>query len=425
MNEHESEKIASICEDLGFIKTDDKATADLIILNTCCVRENAENKIIGNIGALKILKKRNPSIKIAVVGCMTQQDAVAQKIYKIFPFIDIVLGTHNLHMLASHLQESIAAGKRALEVWNTEGSIFENGTPRKGGTTSYVNIMYGCDNYCAYCIVPYVRGSERSRDPKRILNEIEDLVQSGTKEITLLGQNVNSYGKELGISFAALLQTICKDTGVERIRFMTSHPKDLSDELIGTMASFPQICRHIHLPVQSGSTRILDRMNRKYSRKDYLTLIEKLRAAMPGIAVTTDIIVGFPGEREEDFSETLSLVEDVRFESAFTFIYSKRSGTAAAKMEEQVLRTIKKDRIMRLVSLQNKITEEINKSYEGTVQRVLVESLSTRSKRHAAGRADSGKTVNFPGDESMIGTFRNIRITQGKKTTLFGEIEDR
>lgn len=425
MNEHESEKIASLCEDLGFVKSDDKNAADLIVLNTCCVRENAENKIIGNIGALKILKKRNGNIKIAVVGCMTQQNAVAQKIYSTFPFVDIVLGTHNLHLLAAHLQESLSVGKRTLQVWNTEGEIVESNLPKKGGPTAYVNIMYGCDNYCAYCIVPYVRGSERSRDPKKILDEIEDLVRRGTKEVILLGQNVNSYGKDLGINFAALLKKICEKTEISRIRFMTSHPKDLSDELIGVMAKFPQICRHIHLPVQSGSTRILKKMNRKYSREDYLALIGKLRAAMPGVAVTTDIIVGFPGEREEDFGETLSLVKEVRFESAFTFIYSKRSGTAAAKMREQVLRADKKDRIVRLVALQNKITEEINKSYEGTIQKVLVEHLSTRSRRHVSGRAESGKTVNFPGDESMIGTFRNVRITQGKKTTLFGEIEDK
>ena len=268
-------------------------------------------------------------------------------------------------------------------------------------------------------------GRERSRDPKMIIHEIQSLALRGTKEVTLLGQNVNSYGREQGIHFAYLLKMICKATKIERVRFMTSHPKDLSDELIAVMAEYPQICKHIHLPVQSGSTRILGLMNRKYTREEYLGLIGKLRAAMPEIAVTTDIIVGFPGETEDDFSKTLSLVKAVRFEAAFTFVYSKRSGTSAARMENQVPVPVKKERIMRLVALQNAITEEVNESYEGSVQRVLVESLSTRSKRHVSGRADSGKTVNFEGGENLIGTFVNVRITQGKKTTLFGKTEDK
>ena len=285
--------------------------------------------------------------------------------------------------------------------------------------------MYGCDNYCSYCIVPYVRGVERSRDPDIIIKEIGDLAERGVKEITLLGQNVNSYGKELNIDFAQLLNLICKNTTIDRIRFMTSHPKDLSDELIAVMARWPQICKHIHLPVQSGSTRILELMNRKYTREDYLLLIKKLRSAIPGIAISTDIIVGFPGETNEDFNQTLSLVESVRFESAFTFVYSKRSGTAAASMDGQIPEKTKKERIVRLVALQNKITEEINRSYEGTLQEVLVDSISTRSKTDVSGRSISGKTVNFAGDPLMIGHFVNVRITQGKKTTLFGEKEER
>jgi len=424
MNEHESEKIAACCEGLGFKRTEDRQAADLIVLNTCCVRENAENKIIGNIGALKNLKAKNPSLKIAVLGCMTQQEKTAQKIYKTFPFVDVILGTHNMHMLSRHLRECFLDGTRTIDVWNTAGQIIEEPISPKGGPAAFVNIMYGCDNFCSYCIVPYVRGRERSRAPETILAEINGFVSSGAREVTLLGQNVNSYGRELGINFAGLLEMICRQTNIERIRFMTSHPKDLSDELIAVMARWPQVCKHIHLPVQSGSSRMLGLMNRKYTRDEYIALIGKLRAAMPAIAVTTDIIAGFPGETEDDFCETLTLVEAIRFESAFTFVYSKRSGTAAAAIEGQVPLQIKKERIARLVAMQNKITEEVNRSYIGTVQRVLVESTSTRSSRHVSGRADGGKTVNFPGNPEMIGLFYNIRITQGKKTTLFGEIED-
>ena len=425
MNEHESEKIAGMCEALGFTKTEDKAEADLIVLNTCCVRENAENKIIGNIGALKNLKAKNKKLKIAVLGCMTQQEQIAKKIYRTFPFVDIVLGTHNLHELPRLLEEAFADNKRTIDIWNTQGQIVEDetGAVTIRGTSAYVNIMYGCNNFCSYCIVPYVRGRERSRAPEKIIEEIKGVTNKGFREIILLGQNVNSYGKELHNTFAQLLEKICGETSIERIRFMTSHPKDLSDELIAVMARREQICRHIHLPVQSGSTRILELMNRRYTREDYMLLVRKLRAAMPDIAITTDIIAGFPGETEEDFLHTLSLAEEVRFEAAYTFVYSKRSGTAAAEMEGHISKDIKKDRITRLVALQNRITEEVNKSYEGTVQRVLVESLSTRSDKHVSGRAESGKTVNFAGCGSMINQFYDIRITQGKKTTLFGEIE--
>ena len=425
MNEHESEKIAGICESLGFVRTGDKKDADLIVLNTCCVRENAENKIIGNIGALKNLKAKNKKLKIAVLGCMTQQEKIAQKIYKTFPFVDIVLGTHNLHELSGLLEKAFGENKRTIDIWDSQGLIVEDdtGAVNAGGTSAYVNIMYGCNNFCFYCIVPYVRGRERSRKPETIIEEIKGITEKGFREIMLLGQNVNSYGKELGVSFASLLERICVETPVERIRFMTSHPKDLSDELIRVMAGNHQICKHIHLPVQSGSSKVLEIMNRRYNREDYLLLVDKLRTAMPGIAITTDIIAGFPGETEEDFKETLSLVESVRFEAAFTFVYSKRSGTAAAEMAEQIPEDVKKDRIVRLVALQNRITEEVNKSYEGTLQRVLVEGLSTRSKKHVSGKTESGKTVNFEGEEGMINRFYDIRITQGKKTTLFGEIE--
>lgn len=424
MNEHESQKIAAHLEDMGFQYTEDKLEAGLIVLNTCCVRENAENKIIGNIGALKHLKEKNRNLKIVVCGCMTQQEKIAQKVYKTFPFVDLVLGTHNISRLPELLAQNLTENKRKLELLDKPEDVADEETVAQAtGPAAFVNIMYGCNNYCSYCIVPTVRGRERSRKPERIIEEIKRLSGQGTREVTLLGQNVNSYGKELGITFAQLLGRICAETGIERIRFMTSHPKDLSDELIAVMAAHPQIAKHIHLPVQSGSTRILELMNRKYTREDYLLLINKLRAAMPGIAITTDIIAGFPGETEEDFLKTMSLVQSVRFEAAYTFVYSKRSGTAAAEMRDQVTQAVKKDRIVRLVALQNQITEEINKSYEGTVQRVLVEGISTRSRKHVTGRADGGKTVNFAGDDSMTGQFISVRITQGKKTTLFGEIE--
>lgn len=424
MNEHESQKIAAHLEDMGFQYTEDKLEAGLIVLNTCCVRENAENKIIGNIGALKHLKEKNRNLKIVVCGCMTQQEKIAQKVYKTFPFVDLVLGTHNISRLPELLAQNLTENKRKLELLDKPEDVVDEETVAQAtGPAAFVNIMYGCNNYCSYCIVPTVRGRERSRKPERIIEEIKRLSGQGTREVTLLGQNVNSYGKELGITFAQLLGRICAETGIERIRFMTSHPKDLSDELIAVMAAHPQIAKHIHLPVQSGSTRILELMNRKYTREDYLLLINKLRAAMPGIAITTDIIAGFPGETEEDFLKTMSLVQSVRFEAAYTFVYSKRSGTAAAEMRDQVTQAVKKDRIVRLVALQNQITEEINKSYEGTVQHVLVEGISTRSRKHVTGRADGVKTVNFAGDDSMTGQFINVRITQGKKTTLFGEIE--
>ncbi len=424
MNEHESQKIAARLEDMGFRHTAEKAEAGLIVLNTCCVRENAENKIIGNIGALKHLKEKNRSLKIVVCGCMTQQEAIAQKVYKTFPFVDLVLGTHNLGQLPQLLAQNMQEGKRRLELLAQPESVADEAAVSAAtGPAAFANIMYGCNNYCSYCIVPTVRGPERSRKPERIIEEICRLLEQGAREVTLLGQNVNSYGKELGVTFAQLLERICKETPAERIRFMTSHPKDLSDGLIAAMARYPQIARHIHLPVQSGSTRILSLMNRKYTREEYLFLINKLRAAMPGITITTDIIVGFPGETEEDFAETISLVQNVRFEAAYTFVYSKRSGTVAAEMKEQIPQAVKKDRIVRLVALQNRITEEIDQSYVGSVQRVLVEGASTRSKKHVTGRADGGKTVNFAGDAAMIGNFINVRITQGKKTTLFGEAE--
>lgn len=423
MNEHESQKIASQLEEMGYTYTPDKEQAGLLVFNTCCVRENAENKIIGNIGAIKGVKEKNNAVKVVVCGCMTQQETVADKVFRTFPFVDVVIGTHNISRLPELLRRNAATKKRQLELLEAPGQPDGVTHIKRAGAAALVNIMYGCDNFCSYCIVPFVRGSERSRSPEVITEEIKNLVSRGVQEVTLLGQNVNSYGRELGLTFAQLLESLCRRTDIRRIRFMTSHPKDLSDELIAAMAANPQICKHIHLPVQSGSSRILAGMNRKYSREEYLLLIHKLRAAMPDIAITTDIIAGFPGETEEDFLQTLDLVRSVRFEAAFTFVYSRRSGTAAADMGGQLSASVKKYRIIRLVALQNAVTEEINKAYEGTLQTVLAEGTSTRNRKHLTGRADGGKTVNFAGNDGLVGQFVNVRITQGKKTTLFGRIE--
>lgn len=420
MNEHESEKIAGILEELGYRPAQEKEEADFILFNTCCVRENAEQKTFGNVGKIKKLKEENKNLIVAVCGCMTQQEEVAHKLSKTFPFVDIIFGTHNIHELSGMLLERLSEKQRVLRVQQSDGQVHEAVPLKRGqGPAASVNIMYGCNNYCSYCIVPYVRGAERSRDADDVLGEVKELEIQGYQEIMLLGQNVNSYNGK-GINFSQLLNQICTETKIPRIRFMTSHPKDLSDELIETIAKHPQICRHIHLPVQSGSTKVLERMNRKYTRSEYLSLVNKIRRAVPGIAITTDIIVGFPGETEQDFEDTLSLVRKVRFDAAFTFVYSVRSGTAAAKMADMVDETTKRERIVRLVALQNEITEQRNKEYEGQTVCVLVEGQSARNTQHVCGKSGSFKMVNFEGDPSMIGTFQEVLITQGKKTTLFG-----
>ncbi len=420
MNEHESEKIAGILESLGFLSCESKEEADFILFNTCCVRENAEHKTFGNVGALRKLKDENRSLMIAVCGCMMQQEEVARKLSKTFPFIDIIFGTHNIHTLAGLIGECILEKKRVLAIQNGDMEIHENvPVARHTWPLASVNIMYGCNNFCTYCIVPYVRGREKSRDAQDIIQEINSL--EDYKEIMLLGQNVNSYNGE-GLDFAGLLTEICVKTCVPRIRFMTSHPKDLSDRLIEVIAAHPRICRHIHLPVQSGSTHILNAMNRGYTREQYLTLVQKIRANIPDIAITTDVIVGFPGETDADFEDTMSLLRQVRYDSAFTFVYSKREGTKAAKMKNEVTEAVQKERIMKIVALQNAITEEKNKEYEGRTVRVLVESISTRDANHICGRTDSGKMVNFAGSKDMIGKLCDVNIVQGKKTTLFGRM---
>lgn len=422
MNEHESEKLRGILEAIGYTPAQSMETADFIIFNTCCVRENAEHKTFGNVGALKSLKQENPELLIAVCGCMTQQKAVAEKMYRTFPFVDIVIGTHNMHELADMIESRIIEKKRVLRVEEMEGEISE-GSPvkREGGPLASVNIMYGCNNFCSYCIVPYVRGRERSRDAQNIIDEIAALAGEGYREVMLLGQNVNSYAALPG-GFAELLERICGETEIDRVRFMTSHPKDIPDSLIEVIRRQKKLCKHIHLPVQSGSSAVLTAMNRGYTREGYMQTIAKIRAAMPEAVITTDIIVGFPGETEADFEETMSLVEQVRFDAAFTFVYSRRSGTAAAKMDQQIAKDVKTERIVRLIELQNTITEEKNRAWVGRREQVLAEGHSTRDASHICGRTDGGKMVNFEGDSALIGGFCEVDIVEAKRTTLFGRL---
>ncbi|AOY77173.1 tRNA (N6-isopentenyl adenosine(37)-C2)-methylthiotransferase MiaB [Clostridium formicaceticum] len=425
MNEHDSEKLLGMLKDMGYVETSEKEKADLIIYNTCCVRENAELKVYGNLGALKPLKKKNSDLMIAVCGCMMQQPKVVEAIKKKYKHVDLVFGTHNLHKFPELLANCKQADNMLVEVWEEEGEIIE-GIPsmRKYGVKAFVNIMFGCNNFCTYCIVPYTRGRERSREIKEIVNEVVDLAKNGTKEITLLGQNVNSYGKTLEnkTEFADLLKELNKIDGIERIRFMTSHPKDLSESLIEAIAHYDKVCEHIHLPFQAGSNAILKAMNRNYTQESYLGLVEKLKKAVPDIAMTTDIIVGFPGETEEDFMDTLKVVEAVRFDSAFTFLYSVREGTPAAKMETQVDDEIKHKRFNQLVETVNQISAEINSCYLNKEVEVLVEGVSKTDPSKLMGRTRQNKLVNFSGGEELIGKLVRVKVTEPKTFSLNGEI---
>ena len=425
MNEEDSEKLSGMLKNIGYIKTDNKENADIIIFNTCCVRENAELKVYGNLGILKKLKIKNPELIIAVCGCMMQQKGMAENIIKKFPFVDIIFGTHNAYKFPEYLNRVKMEGKSVIEIMEKEEGIVE-GIPieRESNIKAFVTIMYGCNNFCTYCVVPHVRGRERSRTPEAIENEIIELVSKGYKEITLLGQNVNSYGKGLddNIDFASLLRRVNKIDGLERIRFMTSHPKDLNLDVIKAVSECEKVCEHIHIPVQSGSSRILKAMNRHYDREQYLDLIAEIKKMLPGVAITTDIIVGFPGETEEDFKETLSLVEEVGFDSAFTFIYSVRKGTPAEKMSEQIPEDIKHERFNRLVEVVNKACALRNSEYEGKVYEVLVEDLSKNDDNRFSGRTRTGKLVNFKGDKSDIGKILDVRITKAHTFSLNGEI---
>lgn len=425
MNEHDSEKLAGMLAEMGYAETDNVNESDLVIYNTCCVRENAELKVYGHLGMLKPLKNQKPDLVIAVCGCMMQQPEVVEHIKKTYSHVDLIFGTHNLYKFPELLYSAMDSQTTVVDVWDCDGQIAENvAIERKDGVKAWVTVMYGCNNFCTYCIVPYVRGRERSRSMDDILEEVRMLGGQGFKEITLLGQNVNSYGKDIGdgTSFAELIREVNKIPGIERIRFTTSHPKDLSDDLIYAMRDCEKVCEHLHLPFQAGSTRILKLMNRKYTKEDYINLVAKIKENIPDIALTTDIIVGFPGETEEDFSDTLDILEKVRFDNAYTFLYSKRTGTPAAKMEDQVPEEVKKERFQRLLETQNRISKEINDTFLGKVVEVLVEGVSKTNDKIFTGRTRGNKVVNFEADASLIGKLVNVRINTVKTWSLEGSI---
>jgi len=425
MNENDSERLSGMLSEMGYSESSDRAESDLIIFNTCCVRENAEQKVYGHLGALKKLKESNPQLIIAICGCMMQQPEVVEHIKKVYRHVDIVFGTHNLYKFPELLNTAIETKSPVIDVWDSTGSIAENmPIARKDSIKAWVTVMYGCNNFCSYCIVPYVRGRERSRGMEEIKNEVIKLAQDGCKEITLLGQNVNSYGKDLaeGYTFADLLRELNTIDGIERIRFMTSHPKDLSDELIFAIRDCEKVCEHLHLPVQAGSTKILKDMNRRYTKEQYLELVEKVKTHIPGIALTTDIIVGFPGETDEDFAETLDVVAKARFDMAYTFLYSKRTGTPAASKEDQVPEEIKKKRFDKLLALQNTISREINDELLGKEVEVLVEGLSKNSKTTYTGRTRENKIVNFKGSPEIVGKLVKVKIDTIQTWSLLGKL---
>lgn len=425
MNVHESEKIAGALEERGYVENADETTSDVVVFNTCCIRETAEQKAMGNIGALKQIKKKNKNMVIIVSGCMSQQKGYDKLLKEKFPFIDIIVGTTNQSKIGELLDKYLLKHKKIAQIDNTEKpEIVEvKSIARTSYPHAWVNITYGCNNFCTYCIVPYVRGRERSRNYKDILNDINNLLDQGYKEITLLGQNVNSYGSDLddGIDFAFLLGEIAKIDRKFRLRFMTSHPKDLNEKILDIMASCPNMSKCIHLPCQAGSSKVLAAMNRRYTKEHYLHLVEMIREKLPECAITTDIMVGFPTETEEDFLDTLDLVEKCRFSSAFTFIYSRRKGTIADKME-QIPYKIKQERISRLIKLQNQITAEISDTYLGKTVEILVDCINNKKSGVVCGRTDDNKLVNVKGDESLIGQFINVKITDAKMSALYGEI---
>ena len=425
MNARDSEKLRGILKQIGYVEASEDE-ADFVIYNTCTVRENANTRVYGRLGQLKPRKKKNPHMMIGLCGCMMQETEVVEKLKKSYSFVDIIFGTHNIYKFAELIATRFESRRMVIDIWKDTDKIVEDlPNERKYSFKSGVNIMFGCNNFCSYCIVPYVRGRERSRDPKAIIREIERLVADGVVEVMLLGQNVNSYGKTLDtpMTFAELLQEIEKIEGLKRIRFMTSHPKDLSDELIEVMKNSKKICKHLHLPVQSGSSDILKKMNRRYDKEKYLELVRKIKEAVPEISLTTDIIVGFPGETEEDFLETLDVVRKVRYDSAFTFIYSKRTGTPAAVMENQVPEDVVKDRFDRLLNEVQTIASEVCAVHEGTDQEVLVESVSDHDPSLVTGRMSNNLLVHFKGTPDMIGTFVNVHLTECKGFYYIGEMK--
>lgn len=424
MNFKDSEKLMGILTEIGYEETDDEH-ADLILYNTCTVRENANFKIYGRLGYLSKIKEKNTDMIIGLCGCMMQEPHVVEKLNKSYRFIDIIFGTHNIFLLAELLYDRLMSGHKIEDIWDGTTEIVEDlPAARKYNFKSGVNIMYGCNNFCSYCIVPYVRGRERSRNPEDIIKEIKQLVKDGVVEIMLLGQNVNSYGKTLDnpISFAELLRRIEQIDGLKRIRFMTSHPKDLSDELIEVMAQSKKICRQMHLPLQSGSSRLLKIMNRHYDKEQYLALVDKLKKAIPDIGLTTDIIVGFPGETEEDFEETLDVVKRAEYDSAFTFIYSKRSGTPAAEMPNQVSEDVIKVRFDKLLNVVNEISRKKTQLLENTIQPVLVEEINQKLDGYVSGRLSNNSVVHFKGDTNLIGNIVNVQLSEAKGFYYMGEL---
>ena len=426
MNLHESEKISGILSGMGMSAVNEPENADVVVFNTCCIRDTAERRALGNIGKMKELKKKNKNLLIVVTGCMTQQNGFAENMKERYQYVDVILGTHNISDLENQIRIRLEKKKRVAAVLDTDGYIDDETTPvtRTSFPNAWVNINYGCNNFCTYCIVPYVRGRERSRDMKSIISECEKLINDGYKEITLLGQNVNSYGNDVpdeNVNFANLLREVAKINGKFRIRFMTSHPKDLTEDVVKAIRDNDKICNNIHLPIQAGSNSVLKNMNRRYTREHYLGLIDMIRRYLPDCGITTDIMVGFPYETEEDFLDTMDIVEKVRFSTAFTFIYSVRKGTKAAEMP-QIPYEIKQNRIKRLIARQNEITEEISKDYVGNVYEILVEGMQEKKNGYVVGRTESGRLVSAKGDESMIGEFKNVKITAVKNAQLLGEI---
>ena len=425
MNEHDTEVMAGIFTEMGYEPTTETAEADIILLNTCAIRENAENKVFGELGHLKPLKLENPDLIVGVCGCMSQQESVVNKILQKHQHVDLIFGTHNIHRIPNLIEEAMYSKAQVVEVWSKEGDIIENlPKARHGKIKAWVNIMYGCDKFCTYCIVPMTRGKERSRLPEDIIQEVRHLAAQGYQEVTLLGQNVNAYGKDFEdkeYRFGDLLDDVSK-IDIPRIRFTTSHPRDFDDHLIEVLAKGGNLLDHIHLPVQSGSSHILRKMNRKYTRESYLELVRKIKAAIPNVTLTTDIIVGFPNETEEQFEETMTLMKEVGFESAYTFIYSPREGTPAAVQKDDIPEDVKKARLQRLNALVNEQSKQSMASYEGKIVKVLVEGESKKDDTVLAGYTEKNKVVNFKGPKSIIGSIVEVKVTDAKTWSLNGEL---
>ncbi len=426
MNEHDTENIKAILEDMSFTEVDNMEDADLILLNTCAIRENAHNKVFGMVGRIKHLKESKPDLVAGICGCMAQEEHVVKEILEKYKWLDIVFGTHNIHNLPNILYEAISKKDLEVDVLSIEGDVVENiPVKRDSKYKAWVNIMYGCDKFCTYCIVPYTRGKQRSREPEYIINEVKKLVEDGYQEVTLLGQNVNAYGKDLNIDYGMsnLLEDVAK-TGINRVRFVTSHPWDFTDEMIDIIAKYDNIMPYIHLPLQSGSSSILKKMGRRYTKEEYLTLYKKIREKLPYSSITTDIIVGFPNETDEDFNETLEVVNECKFDAAFTFIFSPRIGTPAAKMEDSISLEVKEKRLQELNELINKYSKEANDKYLGKIVPVLIEDFSEKDDSMLMGYTDTMKLVNVKGDSSLIGKIVNVKITDVKTWSMDAEVVD-